>query len=267
CLLQIWKEECLSYKNQDTLANQPEILSLFSKIMKEDMSLDSMSIPHPTYSNLNALQYAAFNGDIHLLEQLVARGAALDYTYELFLDPRKEKTPPGNTALLMAVVSIMFSKQCLMVESEEKWRKEYENRVECAVQLVRLGANVNARLQLPTGCDANSKSCEMMKLMKLVGKSVRQLAPETGSELLVQTIESFHSEEDKIKLVNCRCGSRLSWKLCHSGKSSDPHYQKRGDSDQGDGKIVWRFSPLSPCPCKNTQKIYYKCCWEEPSCQ
>lgn len=63
------------------------------------------------------------------------------------------------------------------MESEAKWRDAYEDRVECAIQLVRLGADVNVRLELPTGHDARSEFYEMMNIMKLNGNlqgSLRQ---------------------------------------------------------------------------------------------
>jgi len=263
-LVHEWKLECASNQAQRTIVNDPEMTSLLSKAMNEDMSLDSSTITHSTFSNLSALQYAAFTGDVKLLERIVGLGAALDYVHDEPNEVKRRgagvlKKPSGATPLLLAVYAALCARQCLEFESEEQWRGVYEGAIECAIQLVRLGANVSVRLQIPTGRDAKSISYVMVKEMKWEGKSVDKLAAETGSDLLVRTIQSLDLVEEKIKLVNCRCGSRMPWRQCHAGKESDPYYQIKGPNS-----INWRFSPCAPCPCKNTKKIYFKCCWNEP---
>lgn len=220
---------------------------------------------HNLYSNLNPLQVAASMGDIQLLERLVSLGAALDYASDALDDsmcrtPETVKKPIGGTALLLAVISACFSRKRLSNDDEaDQLRELYEGQVECAIQLVRLGASVNARLQLPAGSDAKADVYEMIQEEQWVGKSVRDLAQEMGSEFLVQTIELFDAGEGTISLVNCRCGSRLPWKKCHAGKGGDYFHNKSDDSE----KILWRYSPLAKCPCGNSNKSYFKCCWEE----
>mmetsp|Transcript_37986 Transcript_37986/g.68398 ORF Transcript_37986/g.68398 Transcript_37986/m.68398 type:complete len:185 (-) Transcript_37986:1206-1760(-) len=160
--------------------------------MNKDMSLDTTCFDHPTYSHLNALQYAALQGDVKLLEGLVSLGAALDYAYDSANstttrrnDSMKTKKPPGSTALLFALVGVLHVRQSLAImhatrglavgDEEETLRKMYEEGVECAVQLVRLGANVNVRFQLPTGRDANSRYYEMARTNRWVGKQCGNL--------------------------------------------------------------------------------------------
>ena len=270
-----WKDDCASYKNRFTLVNEPETQQLFASVMSEDTCLDTTNIVHPTYTNLNALQYAAYQGDVQLLERIVAMGAALDYKDGSIsnqtpsttrrsrqgqrIEDLKTKKPPDSTALLLAVTGAICARQWLAADGEEEaCREMYEGEIECAIQLVRLGANCDVRLQLPGGRDGNSKPSQLMKLMNLSGKSIRELARETGSELLVQTMEQFRSEEAKIELVNCRCGSRLPYRQCHAAMKYDRHYKK-----DLNGKLLWKHSPLAPCPCKLTQKVYFKCCWDE----
>jgi hypothetical protein len=237
--------------------------------MNEDYSIDNSMFNCTSYSNTNALQCAACEGDVQLLERLVGMGAALDYSADNLsaVSSRSPKKPPGCTPLLLAVVHAFFSRLCIENEpnGEEMWRKTFEGTVECAIQLVRLGANVDVKLHLPVGRDANSETYQVMKAMKLDGKTVRELATDVGSELLVQTIESLSSKEDRIKLVNCRCGSRMPWKECHSGKKTDRYYDEtdRYYDERRDQDLNWKFSPLAPCPCKKSNKIYFKCCWEE----
>lgn len=131
--------------------------------------------------------------------------------------------------------------------------------------LVRVGVNVDVWLRLSTGRDVDLEDCEMMKIVNWVGKTARELS-ESGSELLVQTMERFNcSVEEKIKLVHCRCGSRLPWGNCHSGTScAGRHYDPAKDnSGRKEGTLNWRFSPCAPCPCKNGNKLDFKCCWDE----
>mmetsp|Transcript_21673 Transcript_21673/g.47111 ORF Transcript_21673/g.47111 Transcript_21673/m.47111 type:complete len:537 (-) Transcript_21673:174-1784(-) len=269
-LIREWKDTCSSRNALRTRVNEPQMQSLFRAAIKKDTSLDSTGVDHPSYSNFNVLDHAAFQGDVQLLERLVGLGAALDYTYEPHVTARrndsvKTKKSPGSTALLLAVIGAMCCRINLALEGDgEDYREMYEGGIECAIALVMMGANVDVRLQQPTGRDANLETYVMMRCMKWVGKTVRELAPETGSELLVQTIELFNSAEEKIKRANCRCGSRLPWKKCHSGTiGSGCHYKSRSGLENESGKILWRYSPCAPCPCKNSKKIHFKCCWGE----
>jgi MYND finger len=62
-------------------------------------------------------------------------------------------------------------------------------------------------------------------------------------------------------VAHCRCGSRLTWKACHStGIGQPPHYLEMARYG-----TMYRVSPLARCPCKNTTKAHYKCCWRDAS--
>ncbi|KAL7535958.1 hypothetical protein ACHAWF_005325 [Thalassiosira exigua] len=185
-LWKTWKEECALYEK------------------KEDY-------PQPVTHSGSLLGTAT--GDVPLLEKLVSLGAALDYVGD---DPVQRnndvggdsamnvKKPPGSTALLLAVIGALNSRT-FMAEFGQgdgaspdfdnvRWRDFYEGQVECAIQLVRLGANVDKLLAAPSEPDANAETYIMMAEMGWVGKTVRELASETGSDLLIQTIESILRE-------------------------------------------------------------------------
>jgi hypothetical protein len=49
------------------------------KAIPEGRDLNYCTTPHPLFSNLNFLQHATMDGNVRLLEDLVAYGAALDY--------------------------------------------------------------------------------------------------------------------------------------------------------------------------------------------
>ena len=258
-----WKDEVSASRARVTRLREPDVAAMFDRVMNEDVSLDTMTIEDTTYMGLSAIQYAACRGDVQMLERTVAMGAALDYEH-LPPNPRRVNRdtvakPPGCTALLLAVIAAISGRRMLQFGEEEwTWRPMYESLVECAVQLVRLGSDIDVKLNLPAGRDARSDVYRMFRLDNLVGKTIRELAPLVGSELLVQTIEQFADTDTKIKLANCRCGSRLPWKQCHAAKDTDTYYCR-----EESGRLTWRFSPTAPCNCKNTNKIHFKCCWEE----
>jgi hypothetical protein len=99
-----WNEECASYKSQRTRVNEAHLQPFFSKIMNEDCSIDTSMFNCTSYSNTNALQCAACEGDVQLLERLVGMGAALDYSADNLsaVSSRSPKKPPGCTPLLLA---------------------------------------------------------------------------------------------------------------------------------------------------------------------
>jgi hypothetical protein len=83
----------------------------------------------------------------------------------------------------------------------------------------------------------------------------------TSRKALVELLEQHlgYTPGQRAEVVHCRCGSRLPWKACHStGIGQPPHYHmhlKWG--------LCYRVAPLAKCPCKNTTKAHYECCWME----
>jgi hypothetical protein len=92
-------------------------------------------------------------------------------------------------------------------------RECLEGQLACALQLVRLRVNVEEKLTLSPGpCD---KPIERLRAAGLERKTVRELAVLSGKQDLINAIKEL--KESDVKIANCRCGSRLSWKNCHAG--------------------------------------------------
>ena len=126
------------------------------------------------------------------------------------------------------------------------WDVERINRsVECAMQLVRLGADPNRTLNL---CNADetthSGAC---RLVGFDGQSALQLARMTKRRDLVELMERHlrNTPEERTQVVHYRCGSRLLWKACHGiGIGHPPHL--RTISNDG---VAYLLAPHARCPC------------------
>ncbi|EJK67268.1 hypothetical protein THAOC_11721, partial [Thalassiosira oceanica] len=76
-----WKDEISAARAQVTRLREPDIAAMFDRAANEDLSLDTLMVEYETYMGLSAIQYAAFTGDVQMLERAVALGAALDYEH------------------------------------------------------------------------------------------------------------------------------------------------------------------------------------------
>ena len=150
-LWQEWKRDCAKYKRQ-TLVNDSALKSLFLRVIGEEESVDHATIADSVFSNLNVMQCAAFNGDVQFLERAIRLGASLDYTHDEPLEAPDRgaavRKPPDGTPLLLAVYGASCRRRFLELKSGEVWRAVFEGAVECAIQLVRLGANASACLRV-----------------------------------------------------------------------------------------------------------------------
>lgn len=81
------------------------------------------------------------------------------------------------------------------------------------MQMVRLGADTDARLMLPPR--AQNEYLQLLDRYKLGGKSAEELASLSTSKELVALIKDFEEPKARLEKVHCRCGSRLPWKQCH----------------------------------------------------
>ena len=134
--------------------------------------------------------------------------------------------------------------------------------VECAILLVKLGADFHRKLILDPPSQVCGRGVQVQSTFHLArfdGKMAQQLAQMAQHPELVKAMEELQSKEKVIALVYCRCGSRLPWKECHAGNSigESPIYEEKG------GRLLWRFSPSARCMCGLTKKTHYKCCWKE----
>lgn len=204
-------------------------------------------------------------GDLPLLEFMVGLGASVDYTFhEKFRDPdlcRQSIFIPQNaSALLMACVILAIADSTC-----DRWANArrivphapgtLDRIVECAMQLVRLGADVNRKLNVR---DPPYEGVFLIPDMD--GKSTFQIAAMSKRRPLVALIWEHMqlSLDDRASIVHCRCGSRLPWKFCHSSGVGQPsHYVSRPDRN------CYRVSPFARCPCQFEAKTYYKCCWKD----
>jgi MYND finger len=130
---------------------------------------------------------------------------------------------------------------------------------ECAMQLVRLGADLTPKINLKNAL--RSKTSDMFRHFGFDGKTALEIARTTSREELVELIERHlrYTPEERTEVVHCRCGSRLPWKECHgTGIDQPPHFhvhKKLG--------VMYRVAPFAKCPCKNTTTTYYECCWKD----
>ena len=281
-------EDVGALKRVNTSVRGDNIKKLIHDVMNEGINVDAVTFDDTTFSGLNCIQYAALRGDVQLMEQLIKMGAALDIEA---LPPPSHLTnhsgivmkPKECTALLLAVNGAITARKMLAIIAKGgmggmggvfgggKGRETYEGCVECAIQLVRLGADTSVKFQFPPGGE-NHMIYQTWNMWKLEGKSVRDVAALVGSDLFETTVQEFSTMEHQIEHVNCRCGSRLPWKQCHAGKNTDPYYIASEKDEKDVSKIKWRYSPLAPCQCNTTnarlglsetKKIHFKCCWDE----
>lgn len=244
--------------------------------MLERVSAGNISInyglllAHPTYSNLNPLQYAALVGDIEFLELLLAQGAAVDYP-ALANPPKHEhfkssKAPRGSTALVWATSSLALpAKTGPHPVMFPFGIGNIENMVECCIRLVMVGADYKKKLNVPV----SSSLLPNQLLRQFHGMSVQQLASASGKTKLIEAI-AYMEEEDKFAGTQCRCGSRLPWNECHGfGRRNKSLVSIQDDQ----GVVYWGCSPLLRYPCQPLvgddavaaviNKTYMDCCWNK----
>jgi hypothetical protein len=238
------------------------------RICQGNLNVDTLLIffEGSGYTNLNVLQTAALQGDLPFLEDLVALGCAIDFPgLKDHADGETPRPAPiGATALVLlcANLALYFCSGIMPSSDIAKSRTLLDGQLECAIRLVKLGANFNRKLEIPTGTTGNQDMDMLNKVYRefgLGGKSVRQLATIIKKKKLIEAIEEMSDEERAVELVQCRCGSRLPWLQCHAGRrdGESPHYQMSSDKS----RRIYRYSPLAPCPCKLTSKTHYSCCW------
>ncbi len=241
-------------------SNHPEFLKqIYDTVKHEGTPLYFIRIDDPQYGHINPLHYAAKAGDIRLLEHLVARGMPLDRPTEDLPMLQARCKLPGATALILALQMLLVNKSLTRIDRRK--RRLYDGQLQCAIQLVRLGADYNATLPPLAPDYANDLKLSLPIFQDTVGESAYQLATILGEQELIDAMDQLSTNEDKIELVHCRCGSRLPWKECHHSKNLDSKYY-----EQHDGIFFWKWPPLSICPTCDSKKTYFRCpCWSNPS--
>jgi hypothetical protein len=225
------------------------------------------------FTNLNILQYAVVMGDVTVTEEVVARGAALDFPVSEINAPDipvPAPAPPGSTALLLACASLALYGE--MEQRHPSLRtfapaglfETLDRSCECAIRLVYLGANCQVKLQLPAqrrnapvNTDDSVNPVASFRAFELDGMTAQQLANKSRRRELILAMEVMQKRES-VDLTQCRCGSRLPWNQCHGAPVPGQSclYTKAEN-----GRLRWRYSPKATCPCQLTKKEHYKCCW------
>jgi hypothetical protein len=201
-------------------------------------------------------------GDVTFMEEVVARGAALDFPVSDKNAP-DSSAPPGSTALILACAFL-----AMVGDKERRGRSapaqalDSINRVcECAIRLVYLGANCQVKLEIPAQRRNTPFNPDDLvttyRALNFGGKTAQELASMSRQRELIRAIELMHKPEN-VHLTQCRCGSRLPWNQCHGAPVPG---QSNLFYEGGNGRLRWRFSPKAACPCKLTNIEHYKCCW------
>jgi hypothetical protein len=219
------------------------------------------------FTNLHLLHYAVVTGDVTLMEEVVARGAALDYpvSEDDAPDIPPLRAPHGSTALLLACawLAMLCKKECRNPDPRVTVPTlDAGDRVcECAIRLVYLGANCQVKLQIPSqtpNAPVNPDDpVTTYQALNFGGKTAQELANMSRRRELIRAIEVMQKPEN-VHLTQCRCGSRLPWNQCHGAPVPG---QSKLYIENDDGSLKWRYSPKAMCPCFLTEKEHYKCCW------
>jgi MYND finger len=263
-----------------TNLNQRQMHVLLKDMRRGKLNPDMIASPGSEIKNTNILQRMCLDGDIRTMEAIVALGAAIDLPF-LDRDPSRPDdacqwqprgmAPTNATvlALLCAELALAGATARLVGDGVDPlslmpapMKEQRERKVECAVQLVNLGADCSSKLMLPQARQPAPGPVNVYRGFGLHGKSVYGLGMMSNEQTLIDAMNKMKKREDKIRNAHCRCGSRLPWLKCHSGSRHEKHKHYIVEH----GRVKLRYSPLANCPCnKNTgtTKTYFKCCWLE----
>lgn len=263
-----YKQEAETVLSKRSRVDHSDLRDWFDKIMAGDQCVDDSVWQQQSFSNLNSLQWAVMQGDIRMMEKVVALGAALDYPPMNLNHPigGGEPAPPDCSALLIACSSLALNATIRklpvgrMMQFDNNINSCMEGILECALQLVRLGADCKLKLNIPA--TSKGMALSMWRQFGFNGKSAKQLAMMSGYQELIDTMEAFEGKDALIRKAHCRCGSRLPWKDCHLG---DLPVETLTHESKKENKLLFRYSPMAPCYCKTPNKTYWSCCWDSSS--
>jgi hypothetical protein len=151
-LLKEYVEKC---KEQKEMRIDRNILQQMyeSGVDCDFLCISSAAIP---FANLNRLYYAVSTGDVTLMEEDVARGAAIDFPVgdENEPDLSPIPAPPGSTALLLACAMLAMNGEMERrypdLRRDTPTQEAIDRVCVCALRLVHLGANCQVKLQIFT---------------------------------------------------------------------------------------------------------------------
>lgn len=149
-------EDCLKAAESElavaSVVGEAQHQTFCKEVMSGTMSVDEIRAEHPVYTNLSILHYAVLQGDVRLMEELVALGAALDFpVFQDDADTSTNPAPAGSTALSLGCAILAkygeFRNACGIIPPGIE--QQLDGISECCTRLVMLGVNFNKRLKLP----------------------------------------------------------------------------------------------------------------------
>jgi hypothetical protein len=277
-----WERQFRSYRERSSRersvpsdVDDPHAQRMFLSIMTRDMNPAKVSRAHGLFLNSNVLQHAVLVGDMPLMEAMVARGTAIEFPFADAVDAEDDSSiippvmaPADATALVVACANLALAefdhpalRRARRTMPHLRKKGQLDRSTGCAMQLVRLGADPSRTFNVNKAEDTRLKHLYLQ--VGFDGKSALELAQMTRRNELVELMERHlhYSQEERARVVHCRCGSRLPWTSCHAtGIGQPPH--SRDFPAAGFG-FAYRLSPHARCPCKNTTRAHYDCCWKD----
>jgi hypothetical protein len=182
----------------------------------------------------NILHIMSLDGDVRAMEALVAHGAAIDFPFlnEEQCANSKHEIPvvaPTDATDLVIICAYFAIFGSLGRHSSPQLKGDLRGKLECAIQLVKLGTDCQRKLNLPTS--TCNEIIEVFRSKCFGEKIAKELAAISKHRELIDSMKELHDDEANIENVHCRCGSRLPWKQCHSGDIGErpPCYRSRTD--------------------------------------
>jgi hypothetical protein len=189
-LLKEYVEKC---KEQKEIMIDRNVLRHFITSSGGNCDIFYFSSATVPFTNLNILQYAVSNGDVTLMEEVVALGAALDFPVwdENARDLPPLPAPPGSTALLLAcaMLAAVGEKERLdpnvRRDMPGQYLEYYDRVCECAIRLVHLGADCQVKLQIPARRRTDQRRNPLDPVGGLYGYRALNFGGKTAQELAI----------------------------------------------------------------------------------
>jgi hypothetical protein len=137
--------------------DSPECEHMFNKFLTGESDPNFVSMPHVAFPDANVFQKCVLVGDIRFVEAMVARGAGLDAPFlreRGDFKPAEIVAPSDATPLLMTIAHIAMAElnHPILVTGRDLYhdlaRRQLSLSTECAMQLVRLGADLTRKVTL-----------------------------------------------------------------------------------------------------------------------
>jgi hypothetical protein len=225
------REQARKEKAVPTTLTEPIFKEVYKMVMQDGMDPNMVPWRHPTFPNTNYFHNSAISGDVRTMEALVAMGSALDFPMlDHYEDFQPEIVAPTDATALVMVCATLAT-----VDRDEplfagdpvrpfptSMEEDLSRITECAMQLVRLGANLHATLNMSMAPE--TKFTRAYRAVRYDGLSALELARLTRRPELVELMERHarYTPEERAQVAHCRCGSRLPWESATAPGSACP---------------------------------------------